>query len=568
MDVARRLYLYVIAGITLALLVGALIELVNLALEIVLGYRDEFFGVDRQDYVRGRLSLVLATIGVALPVWAVHWGLAERFVRSDAARTGVERASALRALFLTLVLLTLFGTLMISGTQLLRYLLGASLGATGERSIVAASALGSLLIAGGFWVYHAAVRLRDLHSPMEGAAAWLPRTYIYLAAFIGLSTLLFGMSRLIVLAGAAIEAAGSGVFASVGVRPSALAETVAMVIVGGVAWAAHWWYSNRLVLASDWRGMSERGARTRYAYFGLVILIGIGGAIVQFAGVLRQVLLLATGSLPGVDAGDLVRDLGGMVALGLVFVLVWWSHRRSMLSETALLAPAQAVSAKRLDGYLVALIGLAAGSAGLAWLIGLALDVVLRGQRTLIQTVDWRTELATFLGFAVVGVFVWLWQIQLIERWRSQQPVDEARSTARRSYLLLAIAGSLIAGISSLVLLLNRLISALLGVVAERSLASELSAPAGVLTIALAVGVLHFLWLRRDQRVAAIPLAEVSPAEEGPAEEVPAEQAVPLAVATVERRLVLTAPADADFSATIATLRAGLPDGYKLDEAG
>jgi uncharacterized YccA/Bax inhibitor family protein len=116
-EVGRRLYLYAIAGITLALLVGGLISLFDLVLEQLVGRGSALVESD----VRQRLSTVLALVAVALPIWAVHWALAERGVRPGAPRAAAERASAIRALYLTLVLLGLLIVMVASGMQLVRF---------------------------------------------------------------------------------------------------------------------------------------------------------------------------------------------------------------------------------------------------------------------------------------------------------------------------------------------------------------------------------------------------------------------------------------------------------------
>ncbi len=560
MAIARRLYLYVIAGVTLAMLIGALITLINLALEISLGSNaDLVFGGNSQGALRGQLSLVLATIAVALPVWAFHWGVAERSVRAVAAGGAAERSSAVRALYLTIVLLALLIALITSGTQLLRYLLSLALGAAPSDELGPISAAATLAVVGAFWGYHALVRWRDLRTPMVRAAAWLPRTYRYLATLIGLLIMLYGIVRLIELAGDSLGLTGTGLIGGTAVRPSALADVMANIGVGLLVWIGHWAYSIRMLDASDWRAPAERESRTRAGYYVVVLFIGLTVAVSELALALATILRAVLGAETVAQRGDVAREIIGSVLIGLVFAGVWWAHRLAMIRERGHMGVDQARSARRVDAYTVALIAVSSGATALAWLLGLAIDVLGRGQRTLAGSDDWRAQLASFLALVIIGSVIWLLDLRQVHAGRTADEVAESRSTARRAYLLLTIAGSVLAGLSGLLLILNRFIGSLIGATVQRNLTSELSTPLGVLIVAILLGGLHFWWLRRDQRVVA-----------GESEE--ATQLVPLAIptapASIERRLVLTAPAGADVSGALERLRAELPDGYRLEEGG
>lgn len=557
MAVARRLYLYAIAGVTLALLVGALIMLINLALEIAFRPSDPLFG-SPEPFVRGQLSLVLATIAVALPVWALHWAIVERSLRSAAG--GTERRSAVRALYLTFILLGLLVVLLASGTQIVNYVLVLLLGGTPPGTTETLSPIGAVLVAGAFWAYHVWVRLRDLRTEMFGAAAWLPRAYRYLAMLIGLFTMLGGIVQLIGLAGDSLDLGTGGTLARSGAGGSALAGALTPIVVGLILWLSHWAYGVRLLEARDWRGPAERTSRTRAGYLVVVILVGAGWSIFQLSTALATVIQLALISNE-VTAGDALRTTTGSVVIGLIFAGVWWTHRLALIGERRVLGPAAQWSARRLDGYVVMLLALSSGASALAWLVGLAVDVVGRGGRTLGGAVTWQLDLSTFLSYAVVGSIVWLLELRQAQRRRRADEPAESRSTARRAYLLLAIGGALLGAVSALVLILNRLIGSLVGASVSRSLASELSTPVGVVLVAALVVILHYGWLRRDQLIHAAAAAGAT----GP---LPEPQAPAPAVHARVQLLALTVPPDGDIGEAVSHLRAALPEGYLLDEAG
>jgi len=554
MAIARRLYLYAVAGITLAMLIWALITLINLALQMAFGRGDSLFG-SPDSSVRSQLSLVLATIAVALPVWALHWSIAERSLGS--AVDSPERRSAVRALYLTIILLGLLGVLIGSGTQIVAYVLAALLGGALPGTIEALAPVGAFVVAGGFWLYHAWVRLRDLRTEMTGAAAWLPRAYRYLAMLIGLFTLLYGIFQLVGLAGDALELTGVGVLSGSGARPMALVGVYQSIVVGFVVWLGHWAYSVRLIEARDWRGRAERTSRTRAGYFVILILVGVSAFIAQLSSALATVLRLVLDKSVDQTADAVLRSVIGTVIIGLVFAGVWWVHRLALINERRRLGAEAQMHARRVDAYAVTLVALSSLGPAIAWLIGLALDVLGRGGRTLTVSSGWQLELATFLSYAIVAAVIWLLGIRQVQRWRSLDQQAEAHSTARRAYLLLAIGGSLLGAISALVVILNRFIGSLIGARVTGSLTSELSTPTGVVIAAILVAGLHYWWLRRDHRVVAL----VSPV---PATELPEAQAVAARV----HMLALTIPVGGDAGEAVSHLRAALPEGYRLDEAG
>jgi hypothetical protein len=573
MEIARRLYLYIISAITLGMLITALFTLVNIALETILGSSTrDYFGTNPIVARREQLALVLATIGVSFPVWGLHWILAQRAAQAPAPRGDVERRSGVRALYLAGVMFVLLVVLMVSATGLVRYLLSLVLGAQSGDRLGPAQAVGSILIAGGFWAYHALVAARDARVPTSEAAAWLPRLYRYLAAFIGLMLLLYGIVGLVDLAGQVLRQAGGGVIGS-GSRSSALAAALTNVIVGLAVWAGHWLWSNRIARALDVRGERERTARNRSAYLVLVIFVAASVALIEFAIATTQAIKLVTGT-PDVSGGSIL-DVVGAVVLGLVFGAVWWAHRRFMITEAGHLSEGHSMGARRVDAYIVALLGLSIGGTGLAWLIGKAITVVFPGPALTASGGGGNSELAAFLGYTLVGSLAWLAEISIIARWRDRLSLSEASSTARRAYLLLAIAGALLGGISALVLLLNRVFGSILGVTGPRNLAAELATPTGVLIMAVLIAGLQFRWLRRDQaeiviertraqqeQMVAEPAPPAAEAEQAAVAPATAPEATP-----AERWLVLTVPPGADPAAALEELRRALPEGYVLEEA-
>ncbi|HEX6475290.1 MAG TPA: DUF5671 domain-containing protein, partial [Candidatus Limnocylindria bacterium] len=189
--------------------------------------------------------------------------------------------------------------------------------------------------------------------------------------------------------------------------------------------------------------------------------------------------------------------------------------------------------------------------------LGLGIDALFGGDRTI--GVLGKTELANYLAVAAVGLTLWPWNWLRLQARLAAAPEDEAGSTVRRAYLLIALAVAVIGCLGSLAFVLYRLFNALFGVVSGLDMGSDLSGALGVLIVAAAAAVYHGMALRRDQALRA----ESQPVE--PAGEVAAEAQAAPAVPSARRVLVLSGPADADLDATVTVLRAALSPGLSLE---
>jgi hypothetical protein len=555
MQTARRLYVYLLSAISLGVLstgIWLVLRVLLDSLGIGQGTPIGGSGTDRE-----QLSLALALIGVGLPVWGAHWWLAERGLRPGAAHQDEERGSTIRALYLSLVLAVTFGLGTYAAAQLIRELILAIVGGRTPNFFGndVAGSLALLLVATVIWGYHVTVRQRDMSAgALAGATAWLPRLYLYGAALVALQLMLTGIAGLVhVIALAALPRAdliddGSQVYV--------LADRAAAVIVFGIAWLGHWWYAGRLTADPGWRGSSERGAHLRLAYFVAAILISAAAVVERLAEASRAVLVPLFGAAQSigfeVTGSDLAREVAVSLVAAAVWGIAWWLHLRWMHGEALQQDDAgKSASAERLQLHAVAAVGLAFGAVGLAWLLGIVVDALLGGTRTAAGAGLWRAELATFVPYAVLGSAVWLWKWSGAMRRLANDPTGEAGSIVRRTYLLVALAASVIASIGSLGVILYRLFGSLLGVSLAGNPVSELSTPTGILLMAVAVAVYHGVAQRRDSAIRAAQ-----------AQESPAPQPAPAA----GRRLILSGPLDANLDQAISGLRATLPPGYRLEE--
>jgi len=559
MQAARRLYVYLLSGVSLGFVLFGLQSLVRVLLET--------FGM-RGDVLSGQLdasqqlSGALALLGVGTPVWLLHWWFAERSIRPERDAPGAERQSALRALYFALLLAILLAISAFAVSDLVFGLLADLLPARDAYyGSTPAAALATALVGGTAWGYHALLRRRDMAAgELRRAAVWLPRAYLYGAAFGGA---VWSLTSLVPLVDAAVRSAVGDT-----VEPYVWIGSVGPTIVGAAIWVGHAWYAGRLRTDPGWRGASERGARLRVGYLVGLIVVGVTGTIALASAALEPVLaaLLGVGRPP--DQILPAMATGAIAALPFAFG-GWWLHARTLRGEaTVEVDPDRPGLAWRLEHVAVGLTGLAFAAAGTARLITITLDSTLGAHPEFSSPVS---ELALDLPLAILGGAVWIWAWVPMERRRQAFPRAEAASTVRRAGLLIVLAVAVIAGLSSLALILYRLFGFLLGAGLSGDAVGELSTPAGILLVALVAGLYHGLALRGDLALAPQPqpgVAEREPAAAVP-EPTPAEEADWESeggpVLPSGTRLTLRGPDGSDIEAALKAARDALPEGYRLE---
>lgn len=572
MQTVRRLYLYGMSGVTLGVLLTGLNNLFVVVFHAVgLGRGAALAGDTSGD--RDQLSLAIALTVVGLLVWTVHWLLVERSLRPENPASAAERGSPIRALYLSLVLAVLLVFGVLAGVQLLEHLARLLFGISPSSDfefiqIDVGAALATVLVTGLAWLYHATIRRRDLAAAaMSGGGAWIPRVYLYGATLLGLVMTAINLGTLLRMASDALAGPAPGLIGGDVVRRGA-ADALAGMLGWGIVYGGHWWYATSLLRGEGWRASSERQSRLRVAYY----VAAIGAAAIATVVFGWQSLSSVLGLMLGAER-DFVSEsaLGSVVGplLGLLpWIVAWFVHARWMADEArASEVPDRAAAVGRLAAAAVGLVGIGAFAGGAAGLMGLLLDILLGGNRT--DAGLWRHELADFLAVGLVGAALWLWNWASLQRRWAADPEGEARSTARRAYLLVIVGVALLASLASLAVLLYRLFNAILGVDQFTNVASTVSAALGALLTAGALAAYHGLAERRDRALReATPAAEpgqVSPVPAATAPGPPAS-APSVGAATAERTFVLRAPSAEALEAAVNAVRAGLPSGTELEE--
>lgn len=556
MQAARRLYLYAMSGITLAVIAAGLAMLIDV---IVTGSGILQHPYDGSSNRREQLSQAIAMLAVGVPVWAIHWRFVQRGLAASQPGRDAERGSTIRAIYLTLVLVVTLALWVAGASALVQYLIASADRTLASYSYVDPVASVSMMVVGLVgWALHVLVRRRDLSGdPVAGPAAWIPRVYLYGVSLVALTLAIGALQEFARATIAPVEFdQGYGRFQVI--------ESGVGAVTAALVWLGHWWYVTRLAGGDGWRAADERVSRTRLAAFVVTVVAATGFAVFATAGFVQGLLAPAIGRLP-YDSAEASRLVFGSLAGAIPWTIVWWGHLRWLRREPAAATPLRALHQVRLLTHGMAAVGLALGAAGLGWLLGLGIDIVFGGERmTDPNRLPWTFELAQFVPLATLGLGLWAWQWSRVLARRRLDPEGEADSTIRRAFLYLTLAGSVVAALAGATLILYRLVGTVIGANLTGNAVSALSTPIGALVMAAALLAYHGTLLRADQRLrpAVAPAAVLAVA-------VPEGSAAAVAVGAGSRRtLELVGPEGADLDAALMAARAALPDGVRLEEPG
>jgi uncharacterized protein DUF5671 len=230
-----------------------------------------------QDQVlRFTIANALPAIVCGIVLWAAAWFRAERAVRSAASAAPITRRILVYVVIAVSALAVLFSLTSAIALVLARVLgdrttdenLGRELG----------SSLPFAMVFAVVWWYHRRVVEGDAARETEaGRAAGIRRAYYYLIAAIGLAMAAIG-------AAGAIGAVGSGWLGLMNHDARETATWIALVLVGGPAWAFHWRAQQRRIDDDERRSLQRR------VYLYLAILGSVAAVLVFGSALLFNLL--------------------------------------------------------------------------------------------------------------------------------------------------------------------------------------------------------------------------------------------------------------------------------------
>jgi len=472
--IQRRLYLYIVAGASLAMLLVGLSNLGTTAIDQVLGTggpapspRDAYAGF-------GAMTLV------GLPVFVLHWGIAQRL----SARHAEERASSLRRLYLYLAM----AAIAIALTVFLRRLLEAGFAAVGGSAPVTDAIAGSAwisIVLLAFWLYHLRVAAQDrLAVGEEGAGATLRRWYSYGLLLLGLALLLFGAQGLLQQLWVLLVDRQHTLSAGGGIA-SALATT----LIGLAVWTFHSLLTGSSSIAED-----DRPSTLRAVAGFLALAVSVLLALVGASRLLYYALARALGvAHPGGVGDDLLVAVAAPGSAVIVFGFAWVWLRAQLARDAGEVEGPRRSGVRRVYTHLVAFLALATlavGAAGLLWTLSDQLLTPLTG----LTAGEWRDRTSLFITLAVVGTPMWMLH------WRPSPPAVERQALSRRLYLYASLLGSVLALLASGATLVYRLLGILLNASTAASGAAvvDIGRATSVIAVAAALGLYHWRVLGRD----------------------------------------------------------------------
>ncbi len=482
MQTIRRLYLYAVALVSLEVVLWGAI---GLARSILAG--EQIGGnVSR---LAGALSLIL----VGVPVFLLHWWLAQRLAAADIE----ERSSRTRAVFLYAALLAT----LIPVTQNVLAFAARSLAAFadlpsynallgGEQSL--ADNLTAVLLNALMGAYFFSITLGDRKTGLQGddhdEVRRLHR-YLWLVYTLGLTAI--GMQQIIQYLFTVWEAVGGG-------QAEMLTNGAALALVGAPLWV---FVTRRVQFSLAEPAEAASMLRLVFLYaFALVsawtVLIS-GGMFLYTA---LKTLLVDVSRLTA-----LLAEIGGYFAASAVFGGLW-AYYGGMLS--AAMRPAagappenvqRAAALRRIYLYLLAVGGLGATLLGVFWLVMFLLDALLARE---LFDAAWSERLAGALALLAVGLPLWLlaWRPMAAEAALPGEPGDHARrSLVRKSYLYFVVFAGVMGVMFSAGMMFFQLLSAVLGDPPDRLLLETLRLLA-LLILFVSLLAYHWTSLRGDAR--------------------------------------------------------------------
>ena len=487
MRTIRRLYFYLVALISLELVLWGLIGLA----------RSILVSLDIFQAGAAQLAQALALVLVGLPVFLFHWLMAERSTRQDME----ERSSSVRAAFLYGVLL---GSLIPVVQNIIALvnrpvLVGFSL--SSRRAFVGGSQVWSdnviailmnLLVAAYF--LHILRRDWQVVQPAENFIN-VRRIYRWVWMLYGLGLTITGVDQVLrFLLSFGYTSLG------LGTQRYLLVNGLVLTLVGTPLWVYSW-----SVLQKSFSEPTERKSLLR---LGMLYLLSLVGAVVTLAAggfLLDDLWSLLFGLHTSFPA--FLQSISDPLAIGIPFLGIWLYYGRGLdLLMAEVSDTPRRTGMRRLYFYILSTLGVTVAFLGLAKLVSFLVHSLFPAGMGDTYLLD---ILSSALALLAVGIPLWLvaWRPMQAESFAESDAGDHARrSITRRIYLYLALFAGVIGGMVTAVMIFNNLLRSLFGAVAAGS-ADTLNL-LGLLVLFIGLGLYHGLLLRHDGKLAALALGE------------------------------------------------------------
>jgi hypothetical protein len=484
MRTIRRLYVYLVSFISLEVVIWGLIGLVR---SMVGG---ELIGRNAS-----QLASALSLIAVGIPVFLLHWWLAQGNIGDHE-----ERFARLRTIFLygallvTLIPISQNVLALVNHIWLQIFNLPAQMAFIGEGQTWLDNII-AVVMNGLIAAYINSVLRKDWEVTPQGST--LPETrrlYRYVWVVYGLAMVVGGIQQVlffILNIGSAIIGKGQGV---------SLANGLALLITGTPVWIYAW-----RTVQQSLSDLEEGQSTLRLVILYALSLIGVGGVLIPAGLGLDVIFRFILGE--NMKLGGVLTEISAPLSAAIPFGGVWAYYGHLLTTEvTALPDTPRRTGLRRLYYYILAFVGLITTLLGLNTLLTFIIDMLL-------QTSTWvgslRPRLAIALATLTIGLPLWVitWRPMVAEACLDGERGDHARrSLVRKVYLYLALFVGVIGVMVSAGSLIYQLLSKLLGTPPDNYQRTSWML---VELVVLFVALLSYHWatLRKDGRLAEQYLA-------------------------------------------------------------
>ncbi len=478
MKTVRRLYFYLVALISLEVVLWGLISLLRSIIDETVGGGAEV------------LAGALASVLVGVPIFLIHWLWAQHSSTKDEE----EKIASLRAVFLYA---TLFATLIPVVQNLLALIDLTFISAvhlTVERALIGGSQtipdnLIAILMNGLVAVYFWNILRGEWKTlPSKDNFSDIRRLYRYLWMLYSLLMVIFGAQQVLRF----MFNVPSDVLGAIG--RETLINGLSLLVVGTPIWFFSW-----RIIQDSLADAAEKESNLR---LGILYILALGGVITVLTTSSMLVNLVVTKMLGAdISTPDFLQQIGNVISVGVPLGAVWAYYGHWLTRHIESVGDSvRRAGMKRVYFYILSALGLGGAFIGVFTLIKYMIDFLTGGQ-SLMGADVLRNELALAISLLAAWLPLWLltWRPMQAETFAKNEAGDHARqSIIRRVYLYLIIFTGVIGGMASAVALVFQLIRVLLTGQTDNTFLSTVLNDFQALVLFAILLVYHLMVMRRD----------------------------------------------------------------------
>lgn len=482
MRTVRRLYFYTVSLVSLEVVLWGLIGLVRSAIT--------------PDLVGGgptRLAQALSLILVGVPVFWIHWNIAQRNAREDME----ENSSGVRAFFLYATLLAILVPIIQNLLGLVNHIAVRVFNLPSNLTMfspdqVWTDNLVAILMNGLLAIYFIRVVRQDWERVTSSESlSNQRRLYRFIWVVYGLVMLVAGVQQMLRF----ILTVPSNTLYGLNTRV-AFSNSLSLLFVGTPLFYFAWQTAQN--------ALKESRERESLLRLGLLYILSLSGVITVLStgGVIADNLLrIVFGERPGFP--EFISAISIPFSLGVPLAGVWaYFGRWLSFSMTEVPDAPRRAGLRRFYFYILSAIGLVATFIGLSLLLSFVIDNMVGGT---LWVTGLRSQLASALAVMLVSFPLWwlTWRPMQSDALQAGDSGDHARrSLMRRVYLYLVLFISVIGGMVVTGSMLFLLLRSLLGDTPPNLLRDVLNY-LQLLILFVLFGFYHGQKLRRDGQIAA-----------------------------------------------------------------